>query len=130
MQLFDTSKYVTANKVKHKNTKHNKRNNPYNQLSIIIDDITSLLPSQYKQGSEVFSLNGLRVWYNSYGGNYEYNGEYFQEPVYVGYECEIIGTENWDIEQRLKIHTDLLMEYRKSLNIENAMLKIKKDWNL
>lgn len=130
MQLFDTSKYITANKVKHKNNKHIKSNNPYNQLYKICNEITSLLPSQYKTGSEVFFLNGLRVWYNSCGGNYEYKGEYYQEPVYVGYECEIAGTENWDIEKRLKIHTDLLLTYKKSLNIENAMLKIKKEWNL
>lgn len=129
MELFDTSTYLKPKKKSYKQ-KHFKKDNPYNQLYSYSTQIAALLPPEYRTESAVFVKNGLRVWYNKYGGTYEYNGEFFQEQVYMGYECEIIGTENWDISDRLKIHKELLELYEKNFNIDNSMMLIRKEWNI
>lgn len=132
MALFEIEKYLLKpprGKNKKKKDK-SKADNPYNKLRMIQERLTYYLPEKLFTEVESVNYKGLRLWYNKYGGIYEYNGINYQESIFMGYECEIIGTENWDISDRLKIHKELLELYEKSFNIDNSMMLIRKEWNL
>lgn len=129
MELFDVKEYIKPVAVKIKHKRHYKTDNPYNQLYKICYKLALLLPSEMKK-SKVFSYKGLKIWRNEYGGCYEYQGEFYQEPLFINYECEIIGTENWDIEERLKIHQQFYNLYIFNHDIEKSMDLIKSKWNI
>lgn len=134
MALFDIEKYRLKPPKRAKRSrskpKVDKAENPYNRLSKIYERLTELIPSELFTEKEFIEWNGLRLWYNKYSSDYEYNGINFKGQLYMGYECEIVGTENWDIIDRLKIHQELLNNYHKCMNADKAMILIKKRWNI
>lgn len=63
----------------------------------------------------VFVFGNVRVWKQVYTNkSYIYRGERYKEVPDVFYEAEIIGTENLQIEQRLKIHKKLLEQVKQN----------------
>ncbi len=122
--LFDLSQYVKKKKERGKyKPKEPKQLNQYEEMALIYNQISNYLPIPIlsMQQQEAFEFGHLRLWYSQYtSGSYDYYNEECQGEDFKIIGAELIGTENFYIEYRLKIHKKLLELIDKGLNIQEA----------
>lgn len=79
-------------------------------------------PIMGQKVKEVFIEDGLRIWTDIYTrGRYEYYGQVFEGQEFSERFAEIIGSERLGVEERLKVHTELLAFLRKGMDMRKAV---------
>ena len=142
--LFEVFPYITGKeRVRYKVPTYKKQYEDYNGESLKInssfeyasdyqklDDLYSKIYNY--SGIEILNTNSkkdkvktigqLRVWTIEYDKKpYEYEGETYKGQEFTVRAAEIIGTEDWDIKKRIKIHEKFLRLLHKNFSIEQAL---------
>jgi hypothetical protein len=78
----------------------------------------------FEEQKESYDFEGVRIWTDVYTrGRYEYYGQTFEGQEFSERFAEIIGTERLGVEERLKVHTELLAFLRNGMNMQEAVNK-------
>lgn len=76
----------------------------------------------FEEQKESYEFEGLRIWTDIYTrGRYEYYGQTFEGQEFSERFAEIMGTERFGVEERLKVHTELLAFLRNGMELEKAV---------
>lgn len=86
--------------------------------------LSNWIPVQFGGEEDEFEVHGVKVWNDNYKAErYEH-----QNQVFIGQEfstrfAEIIGTERLGIEERLRVHEELLTFLRNGMELEEGVKK-------
>lgn len=95
----------------------------YQKLDTLYSRIANYLPSPLLSNSEaVFTYNGLNAWYNIYTDDmYSYQGQEYRGENFKSFQAEIIGTENFELNKRIELHSKLLDLLRNGADLDKAV---------
>lgn len=95
---------------------------PYQHISELYTTLASYLPYPIGQNHEIVTeLFGLRSWFTID------EDENNIEPPLKLFQAEIIGTENYNVYDRILLHEKLLDLLRKRIQLKNAVKLLKED---
>lgn len=70
----------------------------------------------------LFSNNRIKAWVYVYSDeSYEYEGKEYEGEAFKVREAEIVGTENYHIEERLYLHQQLINYLENGVNLDDAV---------
>lgn len=103
--------------------------NPYTHIKNLYSELANFLPRPLFTNEEaVFEYEGVKAWYMIYTP--EHYG--YSDKTYVGEqfnitEAEISGTENFTVEDRIKLHQKLIDLLKERVELNNAIKLIQQD---
>lgn len=112
------------------NTKPKSVNyNPYTHIKNLYSELANFLPRPLFMSEEaVFEYNGIRAWYTVYASeHYLYNDKTYIGESFNITEAEISGTENFTVEDRIKLHQKLIDLLKERVELNNAIKLIQQD---
>ena len=100
-----------------------KDDNIWGEMQKVYEQIASYCPTSLSEKDIGYKdYNGMRIWYDLYTSEaYIYNGAIFSGKPGLCIHAEIIGTENYTVEKRYKIHTLLLRQLKQGKTISEAL---------
>jgi hypothetical protein len=99
----------------------------YQQIKRLYAEIANYYPLPFGTTETVFDFGSVRVWKQEYNNDYYlYKGVRYCEVSDLFFEAEIIGTERMSVENRIKIHTELLSKLRQGITKEDIELWLQK----
>lgn len=103
--------------------------NPYTHIKNLYSELANFLPRPLFTNEEaVFEYEGIRVWYMIYSPeNYLYNEKTYTGEQFNITEAEINGTENFTVEDRIKLHQKLIELLKERVALNNAIKLIRQD---
>lgn len=101
--------------------------NPYKHIQQLYSQLANFLPRPLFTNQEaVFDYDGIKAWYMIYvpeqNSDTSYNGEQFTVT-----EAEIVGTENFTVNDRIKLHEKLINLLKERVELNNAIKLIQPD---
>lgn len=96
--------------------------NPYTHISELYCAIANYLPIPLGVYNDVVNeIYGLKSWYTI-----DYDDNNKEQPLKL-FQAEIIGTENFNVEDRITLHEKLLSFLTQHVNLENVVKLLKAD---
>lgn len=100
-------------------------NDPYTHMKNLYEILGGYVPDKKAICKENIIRNwgtGVRFWHTVYNkGEYKYQGEEFEGEEFEVTEAEIIGTEDLYIDDRIRLHEQVINLLREKVNIEKAL---------
>lgn len=95
---------------------------PYTHISDLYCKIASYLPYPIGTSEEIVTeIYGLRAWFTID------IDETYKEPPLKLFQAEIIGTENFNVQDRIYLHEKLTQLLAQRVSLENAVPLLNKD---
>lgn len=109
--------------------------NPYTEIKDLYRQLANFLPLPlFQNETKVFHFSGVTAWYMTYEDEeYEYDNAIFEDEkngTFQGdnfkvVEAEIDGTENFNIDDRIALHKELIEYLRQGVSLENAIIMLQ-----
>ena len=101
--------------------------NPYTEMKNLYQQLAGFMPIPlFSNKTEVFSCLNVRIWHYVYNRNkYTYQGEICEGEDFKVVEAEIIGTENLYIDDRIRLHKELINMLSNGIKLEKALNNIQ-----
>lgn len=109
--------------------------NPYTEIKDLYRQLANYLPLPlFQNETEVFHFSGVTAWYMTYEDEqYEYDNAMFEDEkngIFEGdnfkvVEAEINGTENFNIDDRITLHKELISYLSQGICLENAIVMLQ-----
>lgn len=135
--LFVVEDYMTEKEIEKLNRKrgtYKKKEhkfdivtNPYTEMKNLYEKLAGFMPVPlFSNKTEVFCCSKVRIWHYVYNRDrYSYHSEDFEGEDFKVIEAEIIGTENFYIDDRIKIHKELIHLLSGGVELEKALDSIQ-----
>lgn len=101
----------------------------YHRMKQLYSKLANFLPRPLFTNEEAISdYDGIRVWHSVYlPEEYEYEGKIYVGEQFTFAEAEIIGTENFNITDRIMLHEKLIKLLRERVELKNAVKLVQQD---
>ena len=134
--LFVVEDYMTEAEIEKQGRKrgfYNKKppvflqvvNDPYTHMANLYRKLGDFTPDKEACCKKNIIRNwgtGIRFWHTAYNkGKYNYQGEEYEGEAFEVTEAEIIGTEDLYIDDRIRLHEELINLLRNDVDIEKAI---------
>ncbi len=95
---------------------------PYQHISELYSNIANYLPVPFGVDEDIITeQDGLRSWYTV-----DFDETYKEAPLRL-FQAEIIGSESFNVYERIKLHEKLLNLLRTHIGIKDARLRVEDD---